>query len=170
MLCKELNGFSSQRASSSTWSQLCLGPLGSSWHSHSVIHSHRPWWHWGPQVFPLGGWGLTDTLSVGVHSAKKKKTTHKLMLQPLFFFYIQFFQHSLKAAGIMRNKYVLFQMWCRLYWTTLWKKGLQRFICGSRSSTISVCLNSSCDWNHPDCYHLCCSPLYYKVSISGILQ
>lgn len=68
------------------------------------------------------------------------------------------------------NQCLLFQMWCRLYWTTLWKKGLQRFIRGSRSSPISVCLNSSCDWNHPDRYHLCCSPLYYKVSISGTLQ
>lgn len=168
MLCEELSGFSSQCASSSTWSQLCLGPLGTSWHSHSVVHSHRPWWHWGPEVFPLRGWALTGTLSVGVHSAKKE--TH-IVLQPLiFFFQIQFSQHSLKAAGITRKKYVLFQMRCRLYWTTLWKKGLQRFICGSRSSTISVCLNSRCDWNHPDCYHLCCSPLYYKVSISGTSQ
>lgn len=74
MLCKELNGFSSQRASSSTWSQLCHDPLGTSWHSDSVTHSHRPWWHWGPQVFPLRDWALTDTLSVGVHSAKKKPT------------------------------------------------------------------------------------------------
>lgn len=119
-------------------------------------------------------WEVEDSLILSLWESilqKKKKKQHiSLCFNHYFFFHIQFFQHSLKAAGIMKNKYVLFQMWCRLYWTTLWKKGLQRFICGSRSSTISVRLNSSCDWNHPDCYHLCCSPLYYKVSISGILQ
>lgn len=87
-----------------------------------------------------------------------------------FFFSDIIFSAFFESSRCNRKKYFLFQMWCRLYWTTLWKKGLQRFICGSRSSKISVCLNSSCDWNHPDCYHLCCSPLYYKVSISGILQ
>lgn len=101
-------------------------------------------------------------------SILQRKKQHKL--QPLIFFFFSAFC-SLKAAGVTRKKTIfLFQMRCWLYWTTLWKKGLQRFICGSRSSTIPVCLNSSCDWNHPDCYHLCCSPLYYKVSISGALQ
>lgn len=66
--------------------------------------------------------------------------------------------------------YHFFQVWCWLYWSTLWKKGLQCTVRCSRPCSVSVRLNCSCDWNNSDCCHLCGGPLHHQVSNSVATQ